>query len=181
MAKTATKMTLAALTEESQALHDLIAEACEANEGDLTSGGADVILDKWFAEIGGQIDAKLDGYAYVIDQLNANAEALKSEEERISKRRKSEESNAARMKKRLSDWLQQQNMPKHKTLKHSFTIVGGRDRVEIDPNLKVETLPPQFRIVEVRADKTAIGDALKAGKSVIGCAMGKGDPYLLIR
>lgn len=180
-AKPTTKASLASLTADSQALQELLAEAAEAAEGDLSDGDAMAILDKWFAEIGTAIDSKLNGYAYVIAQFKADAEALKAEEERIAKRRKTAANNADRMKWRLQEWLVANKMFKHKTATHSFTIQDGRERVEFSADLKATDLPPQFRVVEITPDKKAIGEALKAGQTVPGCALGRGDPYLVIR
>lgn len=171
------KTTLSSLTADAQALHELLAEQAELHEGDITD--VDPILDRWFAELSVNQDEKMDGYAYVMANLTADAETLKAEEERIAKRRYALQNAKSRMSRRLCDWMRENKIEKRKTLKHGFTVVAGREKVEWDGN--TETLPAAYRIVSIDADKKGIMEALKQGSTVPGCSLGRGDPYLLVR
>ncbi len=171
------KTTLTSLTADAQALHDLLAEQAELHDGDITD--VDPILDKWFAEIGENIDAKMDGYAYVMAQMAADAEVIKAEEERLAKRRYALQNGKTRMSRRLCDWMRENKIEKRKTLTHGFTVVQGREKVEWDG--KTETLPAAYRVVTIDADKKGIMVGLKAGTEIPGCSLGRGDPYLLVR
>lgn len=171
------KTTLSSLTADAQALHELLAEQAELHEGDITD--VDPILDKWFAELSGNIDDKMDGYAYVMANLAADAETLKAEEDRIAKRRYALQNAKTRMSRRLCDWMRENKIEKRKTLKHGFTVVQGRERVEM--TVEAADLPAAYRIVSIEADKKGILEDLKKGAEIPGCSIERGDPYLLVR
>ena len=112
--------------------------------------------------IEGAIEDKADGYARVIRQLTADAEALKEETERLTARRKSIESNVQRMKDALQSAMVTTGKTKFKTKLFSFGIRKNPASVVIDDEASV---PDQFLIPqEPKIDKRAIKEMLKDGR-----------------
>ena len=81
-------MTLYELNEKYQQLLDMV-ESGDVDPQTLTDT---------MEAVEGEIEDKLEGYACIIKQMEADVAGLKTEEDRISSRRKSLESNIKRMK-----------------------------------------------------------------------------------
>ena len=109
--------------------------------------------------IEGEIEYKADGYAKVIRQLEADSAALKAEEERMAKRRKSIDANIARMKQSLQMAMQTTGKTKFKTDLFSFGIRKNPASVIIDNS---DMIPEEYLIQqEPKINKAAIRDLLK--------------------
>ena len=113
--------------------------------------------------IDGEIEIKAEGYAKVIKNLAAEAEALKAEEERLYKRRKVKENAIARMKANLQASMEATGKTKFKTELFSFSVQANAPAVVLDVEEPSE-VPEEYRKVTVDFDKTAIKEALKKGE-----------------
>ena len=113
-------MNLYELTAVYQRLQDQI-EAGEDYEGIL-------------AVIGDELEAKADGYARVIRNMEAEAKALKDEEKRLADKRKVCENAADRLKQNLYDSMKATGKEKFKTDLFTFAIQknGGKIPVIVD-------------------------------------------------
>ena len=126
-----------------------------------------VILDT-LEGVGGELEEKADGYARVMRQMDADAKAIKAEEERLYSRRKSLESRSAWLKGRLQNVMELTGKTKFKTELFSFGIQNNPASVVIDDE---KMIPGEFLIPQApKIDKTAIKDALKAGVDMAGIA-----------
>jgi hypothetical protein len=141
------------LTSDWLHVYDMIDEAEEADE--------DMIIDTLEA-IGGEIEIKAEGYAKLIKNLAAEAEALKAEEARLYARRRVKENTIARMKQSLQLAMEAIDKPKIKTELFSFNIQANPESVVID-TMDMENIPEEYRKVTIEPDKTAIKKALKDG------------------
>lgn len=95
-----------------------------------------VIFDT-LESIEGEIEDKADNYAKIIRNLQANADALKAEEERLYRRRKSAENHIQKLKDTLQANLEFIGKTKFKTDLFSFSVSknGGKQPLSITENL----------------------------------------------
>lgn len=110
-------------------------------------------------------DAKLENVACWIKELKIEAEALKNEKQALEKRQKVAENKIESLKKYLAYTLD------GKAFKSTRASVSFRtsESVEIDDIYAVDE--NYLRYKEPEADKTAIKEALKAGKTVAGATL----------
>lgn len=112
------------------------------------------------------IEDKAVGYAKVIRNLEAQANAIKDEEKRLAERRKSLENNIKRLKESLQEAMISSDMKRIKTELFSFNIqknppsVFVRSEHAIPKNYFVEQAPV--------LDKKSLLADLKEGKEVPG-------------
>lgn len=120
--------------------------------------------------IEGEIEDKADGYACVINQLVADAKAIKAEEDRLFSRRKSIEMSVARMKESLRDAMELTGKTKFKTARFSFGIQNNPASVVLDEQY-IENIPPEYLVLQdPTVNKKKIAEDLKAGKNLDGIA-----------
>lgn len=153
-------MTLYELSEEYMVLLEL-AEDPEVDPGTL--------IDTMEA-LGGEIEAKADGYAKIIRQMENDVEGLKAEEGRLNHRRKTIENNIKRMKEALAGAMVATGKTKFKTELFSFGIQKNPPTVVMDEQY-IENIPAIYLIEQdPRIDKAKIKEDLKAGKDLEGIA-----------
>lgn len=114
--------------------------------------------------IEGEIEAKADGYAKVIRELQESVEAIGEELERLSKRREMLERNIVRLKKHLFEAMKFTGKSKFKTDLFSFSIAknGGKRPLEIFTDVP-ESVPEEYQKHIVAIDRNAVRAALEAG------------------
>ena len=110
-------------------------------------------------------EAKLENVACWIKELKAEAEALKAEKQRLEDRQKVAENKMESLKKYLAFALDGQAL---KTTRASVTFRKSQS-VEIADIYKLDE--NYLRYKEPEADKTAIKEALKQGKTVAGATL----------
>ena len=168
--------TLLDITEDLQALDDLLSEA----GGDIT--GVEGTVDAWLAELEQDLKGKVDNYAALITAMNARAEVRKAEADRLYQRAKTDANNARFLRDRLKLALEDRGISKLETARYKVGVskAGGATPLIIaDPTV----VPAAFiRVTEVREpDKDAIRKALESGAQVPGATLGVRGTYLAIR
>ena len=150
--------TLYELTAEWQKLLDM------AMDPDIEP---DVLADTMDA-LGGEIEAKADGYAMAMKEVQINMDGIKAEIGRLTARYKAIERHYDQMKERLTQSMIVTGKTNFKTKLFSFGIQGTAPSVVIDnPTL----LPPKYMVPqEPKIDKKLIKEDLKAGKDLTGIA-----------
>lgn len=146
-------------------LYDLTGKLLEIEE--LIEAGEiddDVLLDTW-ESIDAVFEDKADGYAKVIRNFEASAEALKAEEQRIGKRRKSYENAAKRLRAALQSAMIVADKRKIKTELFTFSIQANQPKLVIDDEA---ALPDGFKVVTYTPDKSGLKKALQAGDEIEG-------------
>lgn len=109
--------------------------------------------------IEGALENKADGYAKVIKQLIADADAAKSEKERLSNREKSLRNRADSLKKMLQDTMEVSGKLKFKTQLFSFGIQKNAPALKI---LDEEQIPEDYLIPQPpKVDSAGIKDFAK--------------------
>ena len=120
--------------------------------------------------IDGELEVKADGYARVMRQMDADAKAIKAEEERLANRRKSLENRSAALKGRLQQMMEITGKVKFKTELFSFGIQKNPAAVVMDEQY-IENIPECYLIIqEPKIDKQKIKEDLKAGLDLEGIA-----------
>lgn len=156
------------------ALEDLLLES----GGEWTPEVEDLV-----AEMDQNLEAKVDGYAALIAEWDADAEKWKAEEQRVAAHRKARENAAARLKARLCEELVRIDRLKVDTPRFKVAVQHAAPSVEV--LVAPDALPAQYQRVvpaTINADKKALGDALKAGIDLAGIAeLRPGPSYVRIR
>lgn len=128
------------------------------------------LINDTLEALGGELEVKADGYARVMRQMDADAKAIKAEEERLANRRKSLESRSAALKGRLQQMMEITGKVKFKTELFSFGIQKNPAAVVMDEQY-IENIPECYLIVqEPKIDKQKIKEDLKAGLDLEGIA-----------
>ena len=147
---------------------------------DEETGEVDAEFDAALNAIGGAIDDKVEGCAKVIRHLDADMEALRAEEVRIAKRRKSIEGNKERLRKYVRENMQFAQRDKIKTLLFTISLSAAKERVIIDSE---DAVPDSYRAEAKRPppDKASIMAAHVRGETVPGAHVELGDQVLVIK
>ena len=132
------------------------------------------------AKLEGDLKGKLEGCAKALRMMDVDMAALKAEEERLEKRRKSIEASKKALRSYMAGCLGHANLTNVKTPLFTIYIVDGKESVDI---FDEEAIPMGCRKVPGRPppDKTLIGAMLKEGKEVAGARLVKGEPILNVR
>lgn len=110
-------------------------------------------------------DDKVEGIALWIKNLLSDADAIKSEEEKLAQRRKANENKAKNLKEYLSKFL---NGQKFKTPKVSISYRKS-ESVEVTDISKLDD--DYLKFAEPTVDKTKVKKALKAGTVLQGVSL----------
>lgn len=131
----------------------------------------------------GEIEDKADGYAYVIDSINADIDTINKEIKRLQARQKTLTANADSIKSSLYNAMLAIGKRKLKTAKHNFTIAknGGKTPVLYAPDMKVEQIPLEFVKVVQEVDKDAVREYLESGKELDFARLGERGESLRIK
>lgn len=123
----------------------------------------------------GEIEDKADGYAYVIDSINADVDTIDKEIKRLQARKKTLTANSDSIKSSLYNAMLAIGKRKLKTAKHNFTIAknGGKTPVLYAPDMKVEQIPLEFVKVVQEVDKDAVREYLESGKELDFARLGE--------
>lgn len=124
------------------------------------------------AGLSGEIVEKADRCAAVMATLDATAEAIKHEEQRLEARRKAIEANRSRLSDYVLMCLKDANMPKVKGPRFSLQIQQNPPKVVVDEEKKI---PEAFWRFEPKLDRAAISQALKDNKEVPGAHLERGE------
>ena len=151
------KNDLISLAQEANALEQLILEA---------GGELNETLEKWFDEIGAQLEQKADNYAFIMDKLDASSQMLRDRSKRYANAAKAVENAHERLKNRIKEALH--TMGKDEIAGHeiSFRLSNSAPRLVVNE----AQLDPAYKMVVTTSvvDKEKIIEALKSGVEVAG-------------
>lgn len=149
----------------------------ELNDADLP----DEVVRDTLEALGGELIKKGEAVAAFTLNLAAEIDAIKAVEKRISDRRKALEKRADNMREYLRTNMEKAGISEIKALDGSFTakLGKGRPSVVIDDESALPDDSDYVRWTKA-PNKTAIADAIKAGKEVPGAHL-ETKPSLIIR
>lgn len=139
-----------------------------------------VVLDSMEA-VAGEIEAKADGYAKIIRNMEGSITAVKAEQEKLANKRRTLEAGVERLKKWLQDTMISTGKRKFQTELFSFSIQknGGKDPVILD--VDVSDLPDDLVVVTEKPDLNAIADYIKSTGDMTYAHFGERGESLRIR
>jgi hypothetical protein len=105
-------------------------------------------------------------------------DAMKSRKSDLGERISRYERRSDAMRSLMLNLLSAADQTKITLPEATISLTKGRDAVEI---IDINALPQGFYSLERKADRTAIGAALKAGEVVPGAALRTGDATLTVR
>lgn len=110
-------------------------------------------------------DKKLEAYGLVIKNYEAEIEAIKQEQARLTARRQAKERQVERLKNAITNSMVLFNQARFETAKVAFSF---RKTSSVEVNM--DTLAKEYirEKIEYTADKTAIKNAIKSGQVVEG-------------
>ena len=113
-------------------------------------------------------EEKLESYCKVIRQLEADADMLKAEKDRIEKKKKTVENSIDRMKKAVADFMNAQGTKK--ATAGTFTVALSTSKAV---NVLDESKVPKKYFIkqEPKLDKKTIRELLMQGETVKGCEL----------
>jgi hypothetical protein len=137
-------------------------EKVQENEGELTQ---EMLIE--YESIDGEFEKKAEAYAVLIKTLNAEADMLKTEQQRLYERQKQKENLAERLKERLAESMQFFEKDKLETAKCKISFRSSKAVEIIDEAL----IPDEYFKVERKVIKTDIKTAIAEGKEVAGAVL----------
>lgn len=112
-------------------------------------------------------NAKISNIACWIKDLRSDAAGIKAEKDALDKRMKAKENLADRLSNYLENFL---NGAKFEDSRCAISYRKS-EAVEIAEDLDLNTLPDNCKKIEIKANKTAIKEAIKQGREIDGCAL----------
>jgi len=174
-------MTLFKIADEIRALHDLLTEL----DGDVSDAQVEETVDQWLAQIGEQVEEKVDAYCVLIHEFEARANARHEESARIAKLGNADTGNAGRLKDRLKQFMEATGRLKIETPAFKLAIQknGGVLPLIVPEDWEIEPAraPEAFQRRVIQLDKQAIREALRNDEMVNGCALAERGTHLRIR
>jgi len=166
--------TTASLYDLTDELKALISHLIE-NGGEITDE-----MEERFDALLDMEEEKTEGYIQVIRDLEASAEAVKAEEDRLKKRRRALQNSADRLKDRLA-WAMEQRDQEVRETDLGKVRLQQASRRSLNVQVDAEALPDRFTRVSVKPDKREIRAALEEGNAVAEEVAELKEPSLYVR
>lgn len=122
----------------------------------------------------GDIQVKAQSICQFITVLESDAEAFKAEEKRIAERRKAMENRAKQIKEYVKMNMQALSIPEIKAGTFTLKLQDNPPAVEV---LNESAIPARFFTIipeTKQLDKKRVADAIKAGESIEGARLTRG-------
>jgi len=109
---------------------------------------------------------KIDGYLYVIDDIEASNERIKKEEDRLAERRRMQEKNIRKYKKILTDTMQLLDIQKERTDRYTVWVQNNPIKLNIEDE---QFIPKEFyEEQKPRLNRKKLTDYSKEGHEIKG-------------
>lgn len=110
------------------------------------------------------IEEKIENTAKYMVNVESDIQGLKTEIDRLTKIKKAKENAVERLKNNVEYVMKQKDIEKLAV----GTFKAGYRKSESVEIINLDVIPADFTKVEIKADKTAIKKAIKAGETVDG-------------
>lgn len=109
---------------------------------------------------------KIDGYLYVIDDLEASNDRIKNEEKRLAERRRMQEKNIRKMKDMLTDTMQLLDIQKERTDRYTVWVQNNPVKLNIEDE---QFIPKEFyEEQQPKLNRKKLTEYIKEGKEIKG-------------
>ena len=126
-----------------------------------------------FNQIEGTLEEKAEGYVKYMRNLSAEAEAFKVEADRMSDKARTLKNHADRIKNTLDETLRELDIKELKAGLFNLKYQKNPPSVNI---LDMELIPENYKLLqEIKLDKKAILQDIKAGQEVAGAELTQGE------
>ena len=173
--------TLFKITEDLDALADMLTEV----GGEISDDEQGAALEAWWQELGEERDKKIDNYCALIEELNQRATVRANESERLADLGAADQKAADRLKTRLREFLESQNINKLKTDRFNLTLAnnGGKAPLVIPDAWRQAPAeaPEQYHRRKIYLDLEALRADLESGVEVPGCSVADRGKHLRIK
>lgn len=118
-------------------------------------------------------EEKADSIACLLKNIEAEIAAIKTEEDRLAKRRKAKENTHERMKQYLSSTLQRMGVDKLETPRNKITFLKS-EKVVCDDTFIAWAMEKRDDLLTYpvpKANLTAIKEAIKGGAEIVGAEL----------
>lgn len=156
-----------------------LAEILRESAGEITPE-AEAAFSALEAEMISQTETKVDAYCALIAELQAAADARKSEAARLSALARTDERAVESLRSRLLWFIETNRLGRIRTRRFSVAVVvnGGRAPLVVDP---LADLPDWAAVVDRRPNSDAIRERLEAGETLPFASLGQRGRRLSIR
>lgn len=138
----------------------------EETGGEIADPLAEGIIEDWFNSIAAERAKKLDGYLYLIRQLESEAAAAKAMVEQFAKKQRSRESRVAYLKEMLKGHMERTGVDKlHTAEGFTVSIVRNGGNAPIEFLVPVDHLPDDLCKIERKPDLNKIRHEIKLSDS----------------
>ena len=141
-------------------IEDAILECVDTENGDILDAEKLEALEM-------ERDKKISNIACWVKELRSDAAAIKAEKDALDKRMKAKDNLADRLSSYLENFL---NGAKFEDSRCAISYRKS-EAIEITEDLDLNTLPDNCKKIEIKANKTAIKEAIKQGRVIDGCAL----------
>jgi hypothetical protein len=171
--------TLYEIGTDMQALEALLLET----GGDISDPAVAAAVAAWESELETNLSAKVDGYARLIADMEARAEARKAEASRISDLAKADQKAADALRERLRFVFDAKGIPPVQTANFRVGLAKKGGKAPMDLRVGVDELPSWAVRSEtvLSPDKDAIRARLEAGEVLSFAALMERGNYISIR
>jgi hypothetical protein len=140
------------------------------NRVDDAEGVLDDTLEADLDAIAGAMEEKVEAVVVVMRELDAEAAALKAEEQRLAARRKAREANAERLRAYTARCM---GLAGTRKIATGLAVVSLRASTSVVVDCAPEALPAEYQRTKttVDADKVALKKALEDGAAIQGVSL----------
>ncbi len=124
------------------------------------------------------LDAKLEGCAVVVREIESDSSALDVEIKRLQARKKTIDNNALGLKDYMRHSMESVGIDKVKTALFTISLAKPTKSVAVE---SVDLLSDNYKRVSISADKAAIKKSLQAGEEVEGASLVESKARLTIK
>lgn len=142
-------------------LYELTGQFLELQEIMESGEYDDEVIADTMESLNYKIEEKADNYAKIIRNFSGEIDAIKTEEKRLSERRKSLEKNVDRLKENLKNAMIKTGKKKFKTDCFSFNIQKNGGALPVVVDVPTEDLPDDLVVVTEKPDLKAIAKLIE--------------------
>lgn len=154
--------TLLEIEDDVKALDALLNDC----QGDVSDPKVQAAVDQWFAENEASLQAKVDGYAALIQEKKLLAEMRKQEAKRMADKANRDAAAAEFLAGRLKGVMERLGLSKIESKRFTVSVQGNGGKQPLDVHVGVDQLPEWAVRTKIEPNNEAIRERLEAGETL---------------